>query len=109
MIIKEAVELKKLNVQSLFSSISLIGPKNFLESYLLGYFFKILDKHRIAFLLTLTDTLFVRATSMMVSETEDTRVSGTMVAIIENAKSWAGSFLDLRSDYMAWMIVFHTA
>ena len=78
-----------------------MGFKNFFESYLFGYFFRILVKHKIAFLLTLVETLFVNATSIIVSDTEDTKVSGTIVAIIEKASNCAGSFLDLRSDYIA--------
>ena len=51
-----------------------------------------------AFLLTLKFNLFDNATSIMVSVTDLTKVSGTIVAIIEKASDCAGSFLDLRSD-----------
>lgn len=86
----EAVEFKKLNWQSFFYSISQIGVTNFLESYFPGYFFKILAKHNIAFFLTFNDTLFVSASYIMESATEETKDSGTIVAIMENANSWAG-------------------
>ena len=39
----------------------------------MGNFFKILVKHRTAFFLTLKETLLVKATSMMVSATEETK------------------------------------
>lgn len=66
--------------------ISQTGATNFLESYLLGDFFSILVRQRIAFFLTVTETLLVRAISMILSATEATSVSGTIVAIIENAR-----------------------
>ena len=70
---------------------------------------RILERHIMAFLLTLVDTFVVRAISIIESETFKAKESGTMVAIIENASNWAGSFLDRRSDSIAWLIVFQTA
>ena len=45
---------------------------------------------------------------MIVSVTEFTKTSGTMVAIIENARDCAGSFLDRKSDYIECNIDFQT-
>ena len=81
----DAVELMKLRGPSLLSSISQMGWTNFLESYLAGNFFRIRERQRTAFFLTLIPILLVKATYMTVSATEDTKVSGTIVAIIENA------------------------
>lgn len=87
---KDAVEFKNEGGQSLFSIISQMGPTNFFESYFVGNFFNILDKHKTAFLRTLIETLLVNATSMMVSAIVLIRTSGTMVPIIENASDCAG-------------------
>ena len=65
-----------------------------------GNFLSILDKQSTAFFRTVIDTLLVKATSIIVSATEFTSTSGTIVAIVDRARDWAGSFLDLKSDYM---------
>lgn len=67
-----------------------MGPTNFFESNFEGYFFKIRDRHRTAFFLTFMEFLFVKATSIIVSDIELTRTSGTIVPIMENAKDCDG-------------------
>jgi len=61
-----------------------------LESYLFGNFFNILDKQSTAFFRTLSEVLLVKATSIIVSATEDTKQSGAIVPIVENASDCAG-------------------
>lgn len=87
---KDAAEFKKLNGQSFFYIISHTGPTNFLESYLVGNFFKILAKHKTAFFLTLREVRFVKATSIIVSATAETKQSGAIVPIVEKARDCAG-------------------
>ena len=67
----------------------------------------ILDKHIIAFLLTLGEDLFDMAKSIMVSVKAATSKSGTIVAIKDNASDWAASFLDLISASIECTIDLH--